>query len=263
MLGAICGDVIGRPYEFEAPTTDYNFQLFTDQSRFSDDTVMTAAVADAILNERAFEDSLVEFGLRHIEGGYGKGFKAWLLDANRQPGTSFGNGSAMRASSVGWLTESLPETIGLAWKSALPSHGHPEGIKGAIAAAAAVRLALDGKSQQEVRTVIASLTGYDMDRSVEQIRANYPRFKVTCQDSVPEAIICAIEATSFEDAVRKAVSLGNDADTQAAIAGSIAEVYFGIPDVIADRALSTLTPDLKKVYDQFAASTAHLRPARR
>jgi ADP-ribosylglycohydrolase len=263
MLGAICGDVIGRPYEFEAPTTDYDFELFTDQSRFSDDTVMTAAVADAILNGRAFEVSLVEFGVRHIEGGYGKGFKAWLLDANRQPGTSFGNGSAMRASPVGWLSDNLADTIGLAWRSAMPSHGHPEGIKGAIAAAAAVRLALDGKSQEEVRNVIASLTGYDMHRSVEQIRTNYPRFKVTCQDSVPEAIICAIEATSFEDAVRKAVSLGNDADTQAAIAGSIAEVYFGVPDGIAERALSTLTHDLSKVYDQFAERTSHLRPTRR
>ncbi|MBY3432883.1 ADP-ribosylglycohydrolase family protein [Rhizobium laguerreae] len=259
MLGAICGDVVGRPYEFEAPTTNYDFELFTDQSRFSDDTVMTAAVADAILNERSFDEALVEFGLRHIEGGYGKGFKAWLLDVNRQPGTSYGNGSGMRASPVGWLSGSLAETIGLAWRSAMPSHGHPEGIKGAIAAAAAVRLALEGKTQEEVRNVVASLTGYDMHRSVEQIRANYPRFKVTCQDSVPEAIICAIEATSYEDAVRKAVSLGNDADTQAAIAGSIAEVYFGVPDQIADRALSTLTPDLRAVYNQFVERTAHLR----
>ncbi|MBY3157252.1 ADP-ribosylglycohydrolase family protein [Rhizobium laguerreae] len=261
MLGAICGDVIGRPYEFEAPTTNYDFELFTDQSRFSDDTVMTAAVADAILNERPFDEALVEFGLRHIEGGYGKGFKAWLLDVNRQPGTSYGNGSGMRASPVGWLSGSLAETIGLAWRSAMPSHGHPEGIKGAIAAAAAVRLALEGKTQEEVRSVVASLTGYDMNRSVEQIRANYPRFKVTCQDSVPEAIICAIEATSYEDAVRKAVSLGNDADTQAAIAGSIAEVYFGVPDQIAERALATMTPDLRQVYDQFVDRTAHLRPA--
>jgi ADP-ribosylglycohydrolase len=263
MLGAICGDVIGRPYEFEAPTTNYDFELFTDQSRFSDDTVMTAAVSDAILNERPFEASLVEFGLRHIEGGYGKGFKVWLLDENRQPGTSYGNGSAMRASPVGWLSASLEEAIGLAWKSALPSHGHPEGIKGAIAAAAAVRLALEGKTQEEVRNAVALLTGYDMHRSVEQIRANYPRFKVTCQDSVPEAIICAIEATSYEDAIRKAVSLGNDADTQAAIAGSIAEIYFGVPDQIAVRALSTLTPDLKKVYDQFVERTARSRPLSR
>lgn len=262
MLGAICGDVIGRPYEFEAPTTNYDFELFTDKSRFSDDTVMTAAVADAILNERPFEVSLVEFGLRHIEGGYGKGFKAWLLDENRQPGTSYGNGSAMRVSPIGRLSASLEEAIGLAWKSALPSHGHPEGIKGAIAAAAAVRLAIEGKTQEEVRNAVALLTGYDMHRSVEQIRANYPRFKVTCQDSVPEAIICAIEATSYEDAIRKAVSLGNDADTQAAIAGSIAEIYFGVPDQIAVKALSTLTPDLKEVYDQFTQRTAHSRPLR-
>jgi ADP-ribosylglycohydrolase len=160
------------------------------------------------------------------------------------------------------LSENLAEAIGLAWKSALPSHGHPEGIKGAIAAAAAVRLALDGKSREEVRNAIASLTDYDMNRSVDQIRANYPRFKVTCQDSVPEAIICALEATSYEDAVRKAVSLGNDADTQAAIAGSIAEAFFGVPDQIAERALSTLTPDLRKVYDQFVERTYHLRPSR-
>lgn len=259
MRGAICGDFIGRPYEFENPTTDYGFELITADSRFSDDTVMTVAVADAIMSERPFEESLVEFGIRHIDGGYGKGFKAWLLDENRQTGTSYGNGSAMRASPVGWLTGGLAECLGLAWKSAEPSHSHPEGIKGAIAAAAAVRLALEGVTQEGVRRAIAALTGYDMDRSVNQIRSDYPRFKVTCQDSVPEAIICAVEATSFEDAVRKAVSLGNDADTQAAIAGSIAEVWFGVPDWIAGPALSSLTPDLSAVYRRFEERTRLLR----
>lgn len=256
MLGAICGDVIGRPFEFKDFLLTKDFELFSDNSRFSDDTVMTIAVADAVLNGRSFEDCYVEYGRRHIEGGFGGMFKNWLLDDNRVQGNSWGNGSAMRVSAIASLAGSLDDVIEIARQSALPSHNSPEGIQGAVAAAAAVKLALDGVAFADIRREIVRLTGYNLDRSVDEIRANYPRFAVSCQDSVPEAITCALESTSFEDAVRNAVSLGNDSDTQAAIAGSIAEARFGVPAEIADRCVATLTPDLKVILDQFNVKVA-------
>lgn len=259
MLGAICGDVIGRPYEFEHPVRTKDFELFVKGSRFSDDTVMTAAIASAVMYGRGYTESMVEFGLRHIEDGYGKGFKAWLLDENRKQGASWGNGSAMRVSAIAWLATDLKQTILFAKQSALPSHASPEGITGAIAAAAAVRLAIEGWEPKDIRAKITELSGYDLSRSVDEIRENYPRFKVSCQESVPEAIICALEATSFEDAVRNAVSLGNDADTQAAIAGSIVEPMFGIPSFIIENSISTLTGDIQAVFDEFINRTDEIR----
>lgn len=256
MIGALCGDVIGRPFEFKDFVLRKDFELFSDRSRFSDDTVMTAAVADAVLNGRSFEECYVEYGRRHIEGGFGGMFKKWLLDDNRVQGNSWGNGSAMRVSAIAWLASSLDEVIEIATQSALPSHNSEEGIKGAVAAAVAVKLSLNGVPFDDIRREIVRLTGYNLDRSVDEIRANYPRFAVSCQDSVPEAITCALEATSFEDAVRNAVSLGNDSDTQAAIAGSIAEARFGVPQEIVDRCVATLTPDLKTVLDQFQEKVA-------
>lgn len=258
MLGAICGDVIGRPYEFEYPVRSKDFDLFRDGSRFSDDTVLTAAVALAAMNGTSYEDALVEFGLRHIEDGFGKGFKAWLLNPNRVQGDSFGNGSAMRVSSIGWLSTSVENAIQMATESAMPSHSHPEGVKGAVAVAVAVRLAVEGR-HNEIKETVTALTGYDLDRTVDGIRWTYPRFKTTCPDSVPEAIICALEATSFEDAVRNAVSLGNDADTQAAIAGAIVEAKFGIPDDIVARCTAKLTPDIEAVLQQFLKETSATR----
>lgn len=256
MLGAICGDVIGRPFEFKGFVLTKDFELFSDRSQFSDDSVMSAAVADAVMNGRSFEECYVEYGRRHIEGGFGGMFKKWLLDDNRVQGESWGNGSAMRVSAIAWLASSLDEVIDIAKQSALPSHASEEGIKGAVAAAAAVKLALDGVEFADIRREIVRITGYNLDRSVDEIRAHYPRFAVSCQASVPEAIICALESTSFEDAVRNAVSLGNDSDTQAAIAGSIAEARFGVPQDIADRCVATLTPDLKRVLEQFQAKVA-------
>lgn len=258
MLGAICGDVIGRPYEFEYPIRSKEFELFRDNSRFSDDTVLTAAIAYAAMSGTSYEDALVEFGLRHIEDGFGKGFKAWLLNSERGQGDSYGNGSAMRVSAIGWLADSVDDAIIMATESAMPSHSHPEGIKGAVAVAVAVRLAVEGRSN-EIKDVVTDLTGYDLDRRVDDIRWNYPRFKTTCPDSVPEAIICALEATSFEDAVRNAVSLGNDADTQAAIAGAIVEPKFGIPDDILQRCVEKLTPDIDAVLSTFLVRTFPIR----
>lgn len=258
MLGAICGDVIGRPYEFEFPVRSKDFALFRHDSRFSDDTVLTAAVAKAAMHGTSYEAALVEFGLRHIEDGFGKGFKAWLLDENRKQGDSFGNGSAMRVSPVAWLAKSTDEVFDMARRTALPSHSHEEGVKGAVAVATAVFLAIHGRFD-EIKSRVVALTGYDLDRTVDEIRWTVPRFKTTCQESVPEAIICALEATSYEDAVRNAVSLGNDADTQAAIAGAIVEPVFGVPKEISEHCLATLTPDIREVYDQFVIRTQEVR----
>jgi ADP-ribosylglycohydrolase len=258
MLGAICGDVIGRPYEFEFPTRTKDFDLFRPDSRFSDDTVLTAAIAHKLMHGGTYEKALVEFGLRHIEDGFGKGFKAWLLDESRKQGDSFGNGSAMRVSPVAWFATSVTEAIKMATESALPSHSHPQGIKGAVAVAVAVRLSIEGRFN-EIRDVVTDLTGYNLERSVDEIRRTVPRFKTTCQESVADAIICALEATSFEDGIRNAVSLGNDADTQASIAGAILEPYFGVPLDIKKKCLATLTPDIAAVYEAFDERTAHIR----
>jgi ADP-ribosylglycohydrolase len=258
MLGAICGDVIGRPYEFEFPTRTKEFDLFRHDSRFSDDTVLTAAVAHKLMHGGSYEQALVDFGKRHIEDGFGKGFKAWLLDENRVIGDSFGNGSAMRASPVAWFATSVDEAIEMARESAMPSHSHPEGIKGAVAVAAAVRLSVEGRFA-EIRDVVTKLTGYDLTRSVDEIRRTVPRFKTTCQESVADAIICALEATSFEDGVRNAVSLGNDADTQASIAGAILEPRFGIPWEIRSKCVETLSPDIARVFGDFEERTTHIR----
>jgi ADP-ribosylglycohydrolase len=258
MLGSICGDVIGRPYEFEFPVRSKDFPLFRHDSRFSDDTILGAAVAKAAMYGLSYEEMLVEFGLRHIDEGFAKGFKAWLLDENRKQGDSYGNGSAMRVTSLPWLAKNLEETVRMATDSAVPSHSHPEGIKGAVAVAVAIRLSIEGRFG-EIKKIVTEMTGYDLNRSVDAMRWTIPRFQTTCQTSVPEAIICALEATSYEDAVRNAVSLGNDADTQACIAGAIVEPMFGVPDGIAARCLSTLTPDIREVYDAFVLRTAAIR----
>jgi ADP-ribosylglycohydrolase len=259
MLGAICGDVIGRPYEFEFPTRTKDFDLFRHDSRFSDDTVLTAAVAHRLMHGGSYEQALVDFGMRHIEDGFGKGFKAWLLDSARKQGDSFGNGSAMRVSPVAWFATSLDEAIEMARDSAMPSHSHPEGIKGAVAVAAAVRLSIEGRFG-EIRDIVTKLTaGYDLSRSVDEIRRTVPRFKTTCQESVADAIVCALEATSFEDGIRNAVSLGNDADTQASIAGAILEPYFGVPWEIRSKCVKTLSPDIASVLEDFEDRTAHIR----
>ncbi len=254
MLGAICGDVIGKPYEFVRPVITKDFELFAEDSAFSDDTVLTAAIADACLRGRDFGECLVEFGRRHIDAGYSRTFKAWLLDDARLPAFSTGNGSAMRVSPVAWFAGTLEQTIDLATRSALPSHGDPEGIKGAVATASAVFLALEGWELPDVRKKVTEISGYDLSRSWDDIRADYPRFKTKCPDSVPEALTCAFEATSYEDAIRNAIALGNDADTQAAIAGAIAEPVWGVPDFISGPALQRLSPDIRSVYDAFRAA---------
>lgn len=259
MLGAIVGDVIGRPYEFARPVRTKDFELFGPDSAASDDSILTCAVAHACMTDEDFGAALVAFGRRHLEVGFSKAFKAWLLDEARPPGMSMGNGSAMRVSPVAWIARDLDHATDLATRSALPSHGHPEGIKGAVAVATSVRLAIEGWDLADIRRKVAADTGYDLSRSVDDIRSDYPRFKTTCPDSVPEALTCAFEAASFEDAIRNAVSLGNDADTQAAIAGAICEPVFGVPEPLAEEALARLPADLLEVFRAFRAATGPAR----
>ena len=254
MLGAIAGDIIGSVFEFHPLTAGWNdFPLFSKRSRFTDDTVMTIAVSKALINpgddlKTAFIDSFHEFGSVWPKAGYGQKFKQWLMFRKREPYNSFGNGSAMRVSPVAWLAQSLEEAENLACASAEVTHNHPEGIKGAQAVAGAIYLARTGKSKEEIRAYLTGRHGYPLSRSLEEIRQNY-RFDSTCQGSVPEALQAFLESSSFEDAVRKAIWLRGDADTQAAIAGSVAEAFYGgVPEEIAEECLIRLDEPLRRHF---------------
>lgn len=250
MLGAIIGDIIGSPYEFESGKTK-NFPLFTFECTPTDDSIMTIAVGRACVysdidDEEEFKRSVInnmrELGNRYPNAGYGGRFYEWLNDPKMGAYGSYGNGSAMRVSSVAYAASSLERAEELAAWSAEVTHDHPEGIKGAQAVAAAIYMARDGASKDDIRDYIEEKY-YSLDFTLDEIRPSYS-FDVTCQGSVPQAIVCALEAESYEDAVRNAVSLGGDADTQAAIAGAIAEAMFGIDDEIVERGLEYLDEEL-------------------
>ena len=250
MLGAIAGDIAGSVYEAR-PIKHREFPLFHPRARFTDDSVLTVAVAAAIATGRPYRDSVHEIGRRYPDAGYGASFIHWLAADDPQPYGSFGNGAAMRVSPVGFAFDEADTVLEEAARSAAISHDHPEGIRGAQATALAVLLARGGTRPHRIRRELGERFGYDLDRSVEAIRPGYG-FDVTCQGSVPEAIICALESASWEDAVRHAVSLGGDADTQACIAGGIAEaLHGGLPDEIAEEALARLTPDLRETAERF------------
>ena len=250
MIGAIIGDIVGSVYE-RNPIKTKEFELFKDGCRFTDDTVMTCAVCYAVREYKArpnvnviglFQKRMVELGQKYPDAGYGGKFRQWLENPYRRPYNSFGNGSAMRVSACGMLADSLEEAHKLAVYSAEVTHNHPEGIKGAVAVAEGIFLARQKKTKDEIREHLSQY--YDLNFTLDDIRPEYA-FDVTCQGSVPQAIACFLEAGSFEDAVRNAVSLGGDSDTQAAIAGSLAEPYFGIPARLKARAYNYLTPDLR------------------
>lgn len=259
LLGAIAGDVIGSFYEFiPANTTD--FQLFNGKSsRFTDDTVMTVANADWLLTGNNLLDIMQDYGNRYITAGYGSMFYEWLCDRNPYPYNSFGNGSAMRVSPVGWAFCTLNETLEAAKKSAEVTHNHPEGIKGAQAVAASIYLARKGKSKQKIKQYVERNFGYNLSRTCDEIRKNY-RFDVTCQGSVPESIIAFLESTDYESAIRLTVSLNGDADTMGAITGGIAEAFYGgVPTSIQEEVLKRLPQEfiyvMEKFYDRFVIST--------
>ena len=254
MLGALAGDIIGSVYEF-LNTKRTDFELFPEGSRFTDDSVMTLAVAKWLLEDEAHTIHYLiycmqELGDHHPHAGYGGRFMEWLFEENPQPYNSWGNGAGMRVSPVGLYAKTLDEALALAAMTASVSHNHPEGIKGAQAIAASVFLCKDGKSKQEIKEYVEETFGYNLSRTIDDIRPNY-YFDVSCQGSVPEAIIAFLEGNSFEEVIRLAISIGGDSDTIGCMAGAIAACRYPIPDDIAKRCDSLLTEDLRDIKDRF------------
>lgn len=225
MLGAIAGDIIGSVFENQ-PIKTTNFPLFSRLSRFTDDTVLTVAVAHSIISGIDYASSLKKFGQKYPNAGYGGTFYQWLHSDIREPYHSWGNGSAMRVSPVGFAFNSISKVLEDAEKSAAVTHNHPEGIKGAQATALAIYMAKIGETKSSIREAIESRFSYDVSRTLDSIRPGYS-FDVSCQGSVPESIIAFLESENFEDAIRKGISLGGDSDTIACITGGIAQAYYG------------------------------------
>jgi ADP-ribosylglycohydrolase len=252
MLGAIIGDIIGSSYEFKGIKTT-KFRLLTSDSRFTDDTVLTVAVADCILHDLDYAKIFKEYGHHYPNARYGGRFGSWLQSPELKPYNNYGNGSAMRVSPVGFAFDTIDDVLREAERSASPTHNHPEGIKGAQAIASAIFLARTGKGKKEIREFIEKRFGYSLGRTLDEIRPDY-RFDETCQGSVPEAIIAFLESTDYEDAIRKAVSLGGDADTLACMAGGIAEAFYKkIPPNIVRRANEILDKELLAIVDEFVS----------
>ncbi|MEX0959967.1 MAG: ADP-ribosylglycohydrolase family protein [Burkholderiales bacterium] len=250
MIGAIAGDIIGSVYE-HSPIKTRDFPLFHPQSRYTDDSVLTVAVAAAILEDRDYRKWLWEIGRRYPNAGYGGSFMRWLESHDPVPYNSWGNGAAMRVSPVGFAFDAIEDVLREAARSAEVSHNHPEGVKGAQATALAVYLARTTGDKQRIRKEVTSRFGYDLARTLDEIRPGYA-FDISCQGTVPEALIAFLEADSYEDAVRNAVSLGGDSDTLACITGGIAEAYFGPvrPD-IRRKVEECLPADLLEIVEQF------------
>lgn len=250
MLGAVAGDIIGSPYEGR-PIKSTHFPLFGPDSRFTDDTVLTVAVADAILKGGSYAEALRRWGRRYPHAGYGAAFFHWMLSGNAGPYGSWGNGSAMRVSPVGLAFDTEDQILEEAFRSAAVTHNHPEGIKGAQAVALAVFMARKGAGKEEIREEIKARFGYDLTRSLAEIRPGYA-FDVSCQGSVPESILAFLESEDFESAVRNAVSLGGDADTMGCIAGAIAHAFYGsLPGWILEETRARLPSELLAVVEEF------------
>jgi ADP-ribosylglycohydrolase len=245
IIGAIAGDIIGSAYEFNN-LKSVNFELFTNGTFFTDDSVLTIATMDVLLNKGDYTKVYQKYGKAYPHRGYGGHFRSWIHSNNPKPYKSWGNGSAMRASPIGWYCDTIDDVLAEAKKSAEVSHNHPEGIKGAQAAAAAVYLARTGKTKNEIKQFIVDKFEYNLDRTIDDIRPTY-EFDVSCQGSVPEAIIAFLESIDFENAIRLAVSIGGDSDTIACITGGIAEAFYKeIPLDISDFVSVILGPDLMK-----------------
>ena len=252
MLGAIAGDIIGSPYE-RNNTGKYNFPLFRFRepiSRFTDDTVLTVAVADALLHGKDYMPTYRDYYRRYKNRGFGKGFRSWASVDDQEFGDSFGNGSAMRVSPVGWYCQSLSDVLAEAEKSALPSHSHPEGIKGAQAIAACIFLARTGSGKQRIKNYVEAEFGYDLSKTVPELLEEF--HFASCQGSVGPAIQAFLDSDNFEDAIRRAVIQGGDSDTIAAMAGSIAEAYYGgVPITIRAFAMMYMPYNFRRVIGEF------------
>ena len=259
MIGAILGDIVGSIYEFDNIKTK-EFELFDKECFFTDDSVMTIAIAEALMqteeineeNLEDFKENLItvmhEIGVKYPDCGYGGHFLVWILRNKREPYNSFGNGSAMRVSAVGWYAKTLEEAELIARATAEVSHNHPEGIKGAVATAGAVFLARTGATMGELRDYISKY--YTIDFTIDEIRPIYD-YDITCQGTVPQAMQAFFESTNFEDAIRNAISIGGDSDTLAAITGAVAEAYYGIPDDLKETTLSYLDERLLDITERF------------
>jgi ADP-ribosylglycohydrolase len=251
MIGAIAGDIIGSVYErHNIRTTD--FPLFSESCTFTDDTVLTVAVADAILNHSDYGEKLKEYFKLYPERGYGASFRRWAAHEDSTPYYSMGNGSAMRVSPVGFAFNTLDDVLMEAQKSAEPTHNHQEGIKGAQAVASSIFLARGGATKEEIKTYIKENFSYSFDETIDQIRKHY-RHDETCPGSVPQAITAFLESNDYEDAIRKAISIGGDSDTIACITGGIAEAFYKrIPDQIRNKVFQILGEQLKKIVQEFS-----------
>ena len=252
MIGAIAGDIIGSIYERNNIKTK-EFPLFSPGCCFTDDSVLTIAIADVLLNSGSYSEKLKDYCRRYPYAGYGMNFRNWALSSQTEPYNSWGNGSAMRVSPIGFALDDLDSVLNEAKRSAEVTHNHPEGIKGAQATAAAIFLARTEKDKKRIKSYIETTIGYDLNFSLDQIRPNYQlQFDVSCQGSVPQAIVAFLESTNFEDAIRNAISIGGDSDTIACITGSIAQAFYGgVSNAIARQALSILDEPLRQITKAF------------
>jgi ADP-ribosylglycohydrolase len=255
MIGAIAGDVVGSPYEYR-PHKSVDFPLLRPESRYTDDTVLTIATARAILSGEPYGRAYLELGRRYPRAGYGAKFREWLAFDEPRPYSSFGNGSAMRVSPVGLAFDTVERVLAEAEKSAAATHDHTEGIRGAQAVALAVFRARHGTPKGAIRSELETRFGYDLSRTIDGIRPSYT-FDPSCQGTVPEALIAFLEAASTEDAIRLAVSLGGDADTLAAIAGSVAEPFHrDLPEHVVASVRLLLPAEFLEVIDAFRLTFA-------
>lgn len=263
MYGAIIGDIIGSPFEFDRGGKTKDFKLFSPMSKFTDDTVMTIAVAEALLDAGADAGldairekciaSMQRWGKKYPNAGYGLRFIRWINAKHPEPYDSFGNGSAMRVAAAGWLYDTIERTRKVAAATSDVSHDHPEGIKGAEATASIIFLARNGASKDEIREYVIREFGYDLSRTIDEIRPGYHHVE-SCQRTVPEAITAFMEGTDFEDVVRTAVSLGGDCDTLTDIAAAMAEAFYGIPDELKQEVRNRVDPEMQLVLDRFDAA---------
>ena len=258
MYGAILGDIIGSPFEFDRGGKTKDFPLFSKRSEFTDDSVMTIAVADALMNagkdpeniRKLLIYSMQRWGRKYPDAGYGGMFIRWLAAKDPQPYGSYGNGSAMRVAPAGWLYDTLEETWKTARLTAEVTHNHEEGIKGAECVASVIFLARNGKSKEEIRQFVTDTFGYDLSRTCDEIRPAYHHVE-SCQETVPEAVTAFLEGSSFEDVIRTAVSLGGDCDTLTCIAGSMAEAFYGVPEALKEECRNRIDPEMLAVLEAF------------
>lgn len=250
IIGAIAGDIIGSVYEWNNIKTT-EFPLFNEKCKFTDDSVLTMAVADCVLNKKDYSLTIWEYARKYTDRGYGGMFKQWITESNRLPYNSFGNGSAMRVSPIGFAYETLSETLDQATATAVVTHNHPEGIKGAQAVATVMFMARNGSDKETIKNFIIETFNYDLSKSIDEIRPDY-KFNSSCQGSVPQAIQCFLESSDYESAIRLAISIGGDSDTISCIVGGMASAYYKhIPQEIIDFVYGLIPEEYKKLIEEF------------